>query len=59
MQHWKTWTYGVYICNKIKHATKFEIVYIYFKTKVMGGIFGEFFKGREWYWYTSIKSTTI
>jgi hypothetical protein len=59
MQHWKSWTYGVYICNKIIYATKFEIVYIYFKTKVMGGILGDFLKGCEWYWFTSIKSTTI
>jgi hypothetical protein len=29
MQHWKTWTYGVYVCDKIIYATKFEIIYIY------------------------------
>jgi hypothetical protein len=31
---------------------------IYFKTRVVDGIFGWIFCG-VWYWYTSIKSRTI
>ncbi len=29
-----------YICKKIISMTKFEIFHIYFKTKIVGGIFG-------------------
>jgi hypothetical protein len=31
--------YMEYICDKIILITKFEIIYIYFQTQIMGGMF--------------------
>jgi len=41
-KHWRIQTYE-YIHDKIIHVTKFEILNIYLKTKVAGGILGWIF----------------
>ncbi len=47
-----------YIHDKIILIIEFEILNIYFKTRVVDGILQWIFYG-VWYWYTSIKSKTI
>ncbi len=46
------------IRDKIIPIIEFEKLNIYFKTKDVDGLLGEFFYG-VWYWYTLVKSKTI